>query len=141
MLDTRLWLNLGFTKSPDLQFGEANPSVSWLDLYSYEFLECPFHCLLRRHHQRILAHFSAITNPRTGVAGVPGLLPSSWNAAKSSITTWIVAVITAPLIMTFLGDQIESLTSTLLSGFAWRAMLEKPKMAMRNHDSTGVIRK
>lgn len=69
----------------------------------------------------------ALPRPKAGLAGVPALLPRIWDATKPYLATLIFALITAPLIMAFLGDRIDSLSSALLSGFAWQATIEKAK--------------
>jgi chromate transport protein ChrA len=69
----------------------------------------------------------ALPRPRVGVAGVPGFLPRAWNASKPYIVTLIFAFVTAPLIMAFLGDKLDSWPAALLAGFAWEATIEKVK--------------
>lgn len=69
----------------------------------------------------------ALPKPKAGVAGVPGFLPRVWNVAKPYIVTLILAFVTAPLIMAFMGDKLDSWPAALLAGFAWEATIEKVK--------------
>ena len=67
----------------------------------------------------------ALPKPKGGVAGVRGWMPRFWTAAKPYLATLIFALITAPLIMAFLGDKLGSWPPALLAGFAWEATVEK----------------
>ncbi len=69
----------------------------------------------------------ALPKPKAGIAGVQALLPRIWSAAKPYIATLIFALVTAPLIMAFLGDKLNSWSAALLAGFAWQATIEKVK--------------
>jgi hypothetical protein len=69
----------------------------------------------------------ALPRPPAKAAGVPGLMPRIWNAARPYIATLILALVTAPLIMGFLGDKLDNWASALLAGFAWEATIEKVK--------------
>lgn len=69
----------------------------------------------------------ALPKPKAGTAGVGGLLPRIWGATKPYLATLLFALITAPLIMAFLGEKLESWQTALLAGFAWEATIEKVK--------------
>jgi hypothetical protein len=67
----------------------------------------------------------ALPQPKAGVAGVQAVLPRVWSATKPYIATLALALITAPLIMAFLGAKLDSWPAALLAGFAWQATLDK----------------
>lgn len=69
----------------------------------------------------------SLPKPKGGPAGAEGLWPRIWKAAKPYLATLLFAMITAPLIMAFLGEKLETWQAALLAGFAWEATIEKVK--------------
>jgi hypothetical protein len=69
----------------------------------------------------------ALPAPSGGVAGMSGFLPRAWHAARPYVVLLLFAAITAPLVMAFLGDKVDSWPAALLAGFAWEATIEKVK--------------
>lgn len=69
----------------------------------------------------------ALPKPPAGPAGLQAFLPRAWRFAKPYLALLIIALVTAPLIMAFLGDRLAGWPAALLAGFAWEATIEKVK--------------
>jgi len=66
----------------------------------------------------------AIPRPKNAA---PALLTRIWEALKPYIIVLIIALISAPLVIAFMGEKINNYESAILAGFAWESILEKIK--------------
>jgi hypothetical protein len=65
--------------------------------------------------------------PAANALGGGGVAGTLWNAIKPYVVLGIASLVTAVLIVAFLGDQLTTMKAALLAGYAWDSTLQKLK--------------
>lgn len=63
--------------------------------------------------------------PRDLGAGAPEVLEKFWNVVKPYVWLGIASLLTAILIVAFMGETLKDYRAALLAGYAWDSTLQK----------------